>query len=359
MAPEISLVIATYDRAGPLARVLEDVERQTLDASAFEVVVCVDGSTDTTAQVLQAWTERARFRLVTLQQENRGQARARDNAIRHAAGARIAIVDDDMELSESFLEEHLRAAAHDPERLVVLGKITADDAPEGKPLYEALRDEHMLRGHPQFESGAKSVDARGFATGNVSMPRTLYDAAGGFDPAMRLDEDRDLGVRLERAGGRLVFAKDARAVHRSDMGSYEVWERQQYEYGAVAVRIWEKYARDPYVHPLRNFVEGSVANHVAVRLLSRWDWSARAGSRVLRRTGECLDRTGMHKPALATHKAILAIQYHLGVKHGLGSWSALLAAARDFEQSANRPGAAPARRRLHRLRTLRRVGWRR
>ena len=90
----------------------------------------------------------------------------------------------------------------------------------------------------------------GFATGNVSMPRALYFRAGGFDPTMPLDEDRDLGVRLERAGGVLIFGKDAWAVHRSDMGSYEAWERQQYEYGIVAVRMWEKYGRDLYLHPL-------------------------------------------------------------------------------------------------------------
>jgi hypothetical protein len=142
------------------------------------------------------------------------------------------------------------------------------------------------------------------------------------------------------------------------MGSYEVWERQQYDYGTVAVRMWEKYARDPYVHPLRNFVEGSLANHVAVRLLSRSDRSARAGTRVLRRAGERLDRAGMRKPALATHKAILAIQYHLGVRHALGSWGGLMAAAREFERHPDRPRTARTRRRRYRLRTLRATGRR-
>jgi glycosyltransferase involved in cell wall biosynthesis len=346
----ISLVVATYNRAGPLTRVLRDVERQTLARDAFEVLVCDDGSTDATHDVLQAHVQRAPFRLVPLHQDNRGPAQARHNAILRASGERIAIVDDDMELPDTFLEEHLRAAESDPGRIVVVGKITA--APRGKPLYEAVRDEHMLRGHPHLESGDRQVTALGFPAGNMSMPRELYLRAGGFDPSMPLDEDRDLGVRLERAGGTLVFGKDAWAVHHSDMGSYEVWERQQYDYGVVAVRMWQKYARDPYVHPLRNFVDGNLANHVAVRLLSPRDWSARAGSRVLRRTGEGLDRLGARRLALATHKAILAVQYHLGVRHALGSWRSLLRAATEYETDPRRPAARPGRR-VRRIRTLR------
>lgn len=332
--PKVSLVLATYNRAGRLARLLDDVETQTLAPEAFEVVVCVDGSTDDTEEVLAAWASRAPFHLSVQVQSNQGQARARHEAIQRAAGQRVLMVDDDMELAPGLLEAHLRAAGADPARAVVLGRIRPEPGWRRRPLHEAVR-EHSLA--DSRRSGERVLNASSLLGGNVSMPRALYLAVGGFDSSLRLDEDRELGLRLERAGGVFVYDEDAWTVHRSDVGTYEQWEARQYEYGRSAVRIWEKHGRDPYVHPLRNFVNGSRANHVVVRLLAPRDRSARAGTRLLRRLGDGLARLRLLRLGIATHKAIVAVQYHVGVRHALGSWKALLAAADTFRRDPEGP----------------------
>ena len=48
-APNISVVVPTYNRRGALARLLESLEHQTLPSGDFEVAVVDDGSTDGTA----------------------------------------------------------------------------------------------------------------------------------------------------------------------------------------------------------------------------------------------------------------------------------------------------------------------
>jgi len=335
--PRISLIIATYNRAGPLDRLLRNVQAQTLSPSEFEVVVCVDGSTDSTPQVLEEWTRQAKFPLLHLTQKNQGQASARHHAIQKAKSQRVVIVDDDMELCPEFLAEHEAAAASDSERTAVIGKVVPQEGWERKPLYEVVREDGMRRLHARLESGEQPPTATAFVTQNVSMPRKLYLDVGGFDPSLRLDEDRELGMRLERGGGKLVFAPKAWAVHRSDIGSYEKWERRQYEYGKYAVQVWEKYGRDPYLHPLRNFVNGSRGNRWAVKLLSRTAVTGSSGSQALRLLGGVLQKAGLWSPAVATHKAILAVQYHLGVKDALGSWAALAQSAEQFSQSPDRP----------------------
>jgi glycosyltransferase involved in cell wall biosynthesis len=332
----ISLIVATYNRARPLERLLGDVERQTLPRTDFEVVVCVDGSKDETRDVLERWEKRGVFPLRALFQENQGQAAARHQAILRATGQRVAVVDDDMELSPGFLEEHLAAAAGDPARVVVIGKVVPEEGWKQKPLYESVREHGMLELHTRLESG-EEPSATSFVTQNVSVPRKLYLEVGGFDATLRLDEDRELGMRLERAGARLVFGAGAWAIHRSEIGSYEKWERRQYEYGKYGVHIWEKYERDPYLHPLRNLVNGSPANRMAVQVLSRWDWGAEKGTRLLRKLGNTLATVGLFAPALATHKAILAVQYHLGVKHSLGSWGKLRQSAEQFARDPRSP----------------------
>jgi GT2 family glycosyltransferase len=176
-----------------------------------------------------------------------------------------------------------------------------------------------------------------FATGNVSFSRELYVRVGGFDVSLRLGEDCELGMRLERAGAKFVFCAAAYAIHNSDVGSYEKWERRQFEYGRTAVQVWDKFGRDPMLHPLRNLVNGNSANRAAVYLLSRHVMTTRAGTEVLRAIGGILKKAGIFWPALATYKAIHAIQFHAGVREAMGSWSALRQSQKKFMSDPRRP----------------------
>jgi GT2 family glycosyltransferase len=176
-----------------------------------------------------------------------------------------------------------------------------------------------------------------FATGNASFSRELYLRVGGFDFSFRLHEDCELAMRLERAGAKFVFHAAACATHYSDIGSYEKWERRQFEYGRIAVRVWDKFGKDPMLHPLRNLVNGNPANRAAVYLLSRNVMTTRAGTELLRAIGGVLKKTGIFWPALATYKAIHAVQYHAGVREALGSWSALRESQKAFVRDLRRP----------------------
>ena len=53
----LSLIIATYNRAEPLRRLLGWLGRQSMDVDSWEVVVAVDGSTDHTVSVLEGAAE--------------------------------------------------------------------------------------------------------------------------------------------------------------------------------------------------------------------------------------------------------------------------------------------------------------
>jgi hypothetical protein len=91
------------------------------------------------------------------------------------------------------------------------------------------------------------------------------------------------------------------------------------------------------LHPLRNLVNGNPANRAAVYLLSRNVTTTRAGTELLRAIGGMLKRAGIFWPALATYKAIHAVQYHAGVREALGSWSALRQSQKAFVKDPRRP----------------------
>jgi len=84
MAPELSIVIPTFNRARRLRACLEALGRQTQTASDFEVIVVVDGSTDETEAMLEGLLSPFALRVVL--QENRGWCAARNNGAQLAAG---------------------------------------------------------------------------------------------------------------------------------------------------------------------------------------------------------------------------------------------------------------------------------
>src|SRR5690606_29999499 len=119
--------------------------------------------------------------------------------------------DDDMRVKEDFLERHLdkHLANGDATDTVVLGRLRPDANIAEMPLFERYYARVLATQLDALAAGDLPVRAQHIYTGNVSMPRSLLLRAGGFDPAFRVLEDEELGVRLEKSGARLFFANDA------------------------------------------------------------------------------------------------------------------------------------------------------
>lgn len=88
----ISVIIPAYNAALTLPRCLDSVLAQQTDG--LEIVVVDDGSTDETPQILDAYA-RAHDNIKVCSQPNRGQAAARNEALRHATGEWILFLDAD------------------------------------------------------------------------------------------------------------------------------------------------------------------------------------------------------------------------------------------------------------------------
>jgi len=340
MKPEIALVIATYNRSAALSRLLANIESQALPKEQWEVIVGVDGSKDDTVELLKSWEARGTIPLRWFFQENAGQSVARHQGVLRSQADYIIIIDDDMKLAPDFIGAHLRALKAIPRNPVVIGKVLPQDGWERKPLYEAVREKQMIEQQAVLAAARFPPTATAFVTQNVSFAKALYVRSGGFDPSLRLDEDRELGMRFERLGGVFRYASEAWAVHLSDVGAYEKWRNRQYEYGKYAVEIWEKHGRDPYLHPLRNYVNGNKLNRLLVQCTAHSDFLVTSMSETFRRQGNLLHRLGLLELGTATHKAIQAMQYHLGVRHKLGSWQKVEQMAREFAEDVRSPKTA-------------------
>ena len=103
-APCISVILPTFERAHLLPRSIGSVLAQTF--SDWELIVIDDGSTDNTAQVVQAWAKQTP-RIRYIRQDNQGVGGARNRGIAHARGHYVACLDSDDEYLPDHLESRL------------------------------------------------------------------------------------------------------------------------------------------------------------------------------------------------------------------------------------------------------------
>lgn len=325
MSLDLSVVIATYNRQELLRRLLEQLDAQTLDPTRYEAVVVDDGSKDDTRAALAGLSTRYRHRIE--RQENAGAAAAREKGVSLAEGRIIVFLDDDMQVGNTFLAKHLEK--HEDDNTVVLGRLRPDAKLADMPLFERFYARVMAKQNEELASGASPVRGHNIYTGNVSMPRALFEKAGGFDRQFRALEDEELGVRLEKQGAQFVFANDAESIHGSDWTSMAKWMERAYRDGVYQTKLAKKHPDMPESSPWRflpnlnpvsrPFMALSLAAPSAAKLVA----SAAAG------TATVFDRIGLEPVAIAGMTFVYGVQYYRGVREETGS---ALGARREYQE---------------------------
>lgn len=110
--PLVSVVVSNYNYGRYVGAAIQSVLAQTY--THFEMVICDDGSTDDSCEVIESWCRKdARVRLV--RQANKGQGSAMNTAFSVAKGDVIALLDSDDLAHEQRLELVVRAFQQHPE----------------------------------------------------------------------------------------------------------------------------------------------------------------------------------------------------------------------------------------------------
>jgi GT2 family glycosyltransferase len=337
----LSVVVATYNRGRSLMRLLGDLAKQDLvdpasGRPAFDVVLVDDGSREPVRGILDG--QSFPFRLELLEQPNAGQAVARDRGIRAATGEVVVVVDDDMQLPAGFLASHLRC--HEEGATVVLGCIRPPERASELALFERFHAWQLEEQQEAMRSGGAPRGAS-LCTGNVSFRRADYVAVGGFDRTLAQSEDRDLGIRLELAGARIVFADDAYTLHDSDHTNLDKHLLRAFRYGIYDSRIANKYPQLSYVDPWRFLF---LVNPISRPLLLLAAVSPGAGallSRSAMRLAQRLAEGGMEAIALRGTTLVYGLEYFRGVRAEAGSLGgAMRGLAAYVKHARGAPGAS-------------------
>jgi len=201
--PDVSVVVATHDRAERLGALLGSLGRQTVAPGRLEVVVVDDGSSDATPEVLEREEARGDLSLRMIRRPRAGgPSAARNDGWRVARAPLVAFTDDDCVAEPGWLAA-LEGAARESPGAVVQGRTDPNPA--------ELGDWGTF-------SRSLAVRRRGpwFQTCNILYPRELLERLGGFDASAYSGpggEDTDLAWRALELGREAVYVDEARVLH--------------------------------------------------------------------------------------------------------------------------------------------------
>lgn len=269
--PLVSALIPTHERAEFLAGAVESVLAQS--HPDVEAVVCDDGSTDGTGDVLAQFADDDRVTVVR-HETNRGVAAAFNSAAAAASGEFYCILGDDDRWHPEKVERQLARFADAPDDcgLVYTGGVLASDrrvtreytpSQRGDVYPDILRrfDLHPHSGH--------------------MLRREAFESVGGFDESMPRGVDWEFTIRLAREWT-VEYVDDCLTRRTFHEGSLS----ESPDQSLVHRLIWERHGdaiRD-HAEVERGFRQ-DFDRMCLLRALQDGEWAraVRYGSRALRR----------------------------------------------------------------------------
>lgn len=253
-----SVIIPARNASRVIGACILAVLSQTLPRESYEVIVVDDGSSDRTAGVARQLGARL------VPQPPFGIAAARNTGARVAKGEFLVFLDPDGVPQIDWLERMI-APFRDAEVVGVTGAYETHDETLVPRVIQAQHDDIYRR---RGATGATSV-VEGYS---AAYRKSVFVAAGGFDPSLAAADDVELSYRLAKRG-RLVFAPEAIVLHQHDRTLGRYVER------SLRDGLWRSlvYAR----HPRRLLGEpgASLAERSQVPLAGLAVVSAVAGTR--------------------------------------------------------------------------------
>ncbi len=189
--PLVSVLLPVYNADRYIAQAIESILNQTL--TNFELLIIDDGSTDGSAQILQAYAAQDQ-RIRLLVRENRGLISTLNEMLQQAKGEFLARMDaDDLSLPDR-LQQQVQFLQQHPEVVCVGGAFDLID-PQGR----------TVQWIPMPQSNAEIQQMLLIGRTIINHPCALIRRSallqiGGYDPEMRTVEDLDMLLKLGEIG---------------------------------------------------------------------------------------------------------------------------------------------------------------
>ncbi len=215
----ISAIICTHNRDQYLGAAIDSLLAQTLHD--IEIIVVDNGSTDSTAEVVQPRLSDSRLRYVY--EPTLGLSTARNTGAKTAKGDILAYLDDDAVASPQWLASLLEVYENNSRVAIAGGKVTLL-WPPGVVRPPAWLSDDLASGLGAYDLGERmqyiknpSLTPRGL---NYSLRKTFLDSVGGFDvnlgrvgKNLLSNEELHMTQLALKNGWHVVYVPNALAAH--------------------------------------------------------------------------------------------------------------------------------------------------
>ena len=307
-----SVIIPTVNRQALLADLLRRLDAQDADPDAVEIVVVDVGSTDGTREMLAHWTGSRPMRHLQLDQA--GAAKARNAGAREATGNLFIFLDDDMAPPPTLITAYLEAARNHP-GTVFLGPCPMTDVrgPFRRMLARWYRVEY------KFMTAAERPEPARLLSGNLAVPRAVFNRVGGFDESyIRYGgEDADFGFRLFEAEIPVRYEPSASCDHRF-ASSLRTWLHRIRLAGASTVMLIQKHPEAARAFPAGRLTPRMRLRRPGARLA--W-YHPRLGELVIPVVStlcDVMEVMGLERPWEKCYQILYDHQYWAGVRDAVG-----------------------------------------
>jgi glycosyltransferase involved in cell wall biosynthesis len=142
----------------------------------------------------------------------------RNHGAAHARGEWLAFLDADIEVPADWLSLLLELESGGQADVLALDC----DIPTEAPWFAHAWQRRTSRPNTQTLHSVQWL-----ATANLLMRREWFVRVGGFDESLRTGEDKDLTMRLSRAGAQLLAVNESLVLHWGYEGSWREWSGKE------------------------------------------------------------------------------------------------------------------------------------
>lgn len=224
----LSAILPTYNMEKSLRKCLESIQRQSYQH--FEVIIVVDGATDSSYAIAQEF-EKEDIRFHAVWQKNAGSGPARNNGLNRAKGEVIMFVDPDDWIDADMFKHFIEAYQQEKPDLILSGytenyesngKMTETVLPLKQEKFyelEAVRKAYL----PLYFDEAVSAPTRKL------YKKKIIDKFAVEFPALRRSQDIVFNYRYYRWIESAVVISDVSYHYRVDDASYLLKLKEGYD----------------------------------------------------------------------------------------------------------------------------------
>jgi glycosyltransferase involved in cell wall biosynthesis len=248
--PFVSIIIPTHNRCHSMRTLLNCLENQTYPAMLMEVIVVTSDRNDQTVEMLRSYKTLLTLKL--FHKPSPGPAQKRNEGAAKASGSILIFLDDDMEPEPQLVEEHVAGHMRMQFPSVIIGYFPPLQKSKTSYLEKELIDWWEDIFHEMRQPNHRFT-FRDMLSGNFSIETSLFIRLKGFANNFPCRDDYEFGLRLLKAGVRLVHAPLAVAYHH-DSTSVERLLLRKYHEGRADVLLGRQHSDIRSTLPIRNLL---------------------------------------------------------------------------------------------------------